>query len=72
MATTKHTIVGELLFAAIGVGAFAVVASSSEKIGKFLLVIMLGFFLIFFMVHGQDFANVLQRLQSLGTAQKGN
>jgi len=63
---TPKTIVGELLFALLGVGAFAAVASTNEKIGKALLYLMLGFFLIFFITHGSGFAAAMQRLNNLG------
>ena len=70
MATPTHSTLGELLFATIGVGAFAVVASVNEKAGKILLFLMLGFFIIFFVSHGTTFSSAMQKLNNLG-AQKG-
>jgi hypothetical protein len=61
-----RTIVGELLFATLGVTAFAVVASTSEKIGKVLLYLMLGFLVIFLVSHGTGLADMLGRLNSIG------
>lgn len=61
-----HSMLGELLFAFLGITAFAVVAQSSEKLGKVLLALMLGFLVLWFVIHGQSFASFLQRIQNIG------
>ena len=66
--TTQHSLIGELLLAGVGVAAFTIVASTSERMGKVLFIIMLGFLLIWFMIHGQVFTTALQKLNMLGSS----
>ena len=66
--TTHHSLIGELFLAGVGVAAFTIVASTSERIGKVLFIIMLGFLLIWFMIHGQVFTTALQKLNMLGSS----
>ncbi len=66
MATQQHSAIGELAFALLGVGAFAVVADSAPRFGKILMVIMVGFLFIWLTIHGTGLSQIISKIQNIG------
>ena len=63
----QHSFIGELAFIMFGVSAFAVIANGSEELGKVLLTLMVGWLLVWFMLHADVFSAIMDRIQSLGS-----
>jgi hypothetical protein len=59
---TAHGVVVELIIELVGVGLMGIFAGMGEGIGRLMLTLMVGFFIIWFLLNASEFAAIVKKV----------